>query len=311
MRLRIGTSGYSYPGSPPKGWYGIFYPETKRKRFDELGYYSSFFDAVEINTSFYRPPARGMAESWVKKTPADFEFAIKVWQKFTHPMRLGESAGDTEKNWEGPVEADVEIFRRSIGALSDSGKLGVLLFQYPAGFHYTDKNVEKLRWTLQAFKDYPKAVELRHRSWSDRSEETKTLLQQSGATWTVLDEPKFATSVVQEFKPAGEILYLRLHGRNQKKWWSHGEAWERYDYFYGPEEIRFFADQIKELTQKPPPTKVYVFFNNHARGQAVADALLLKHELEQEMAADLPRALVQAYPQLAAFGRAADRERPF
>lgn len=311
MRLRIGTSGYSYPGAPPKGWYGVFYPETKGKRFDELGYYCSFFNTVEINTTFYRPPAPGIAEAWAKKTPAEFEFAVKVWQKFTHPLKLGEGSRGAEERWEGPTQADVEIFRKSIGALADSGKLGILLFQYPAGFHYTDKNVEKLRWTLKAFKDYPKAVELRHRSWSDRGQETKMLLEQSGATWTVLDEPKFASSVVQEFEPVGEILYLRMHGRNKQRWWSHGEAWERYDYFYGPEEIRFFADKIRQSAQKSAPEKTYVFFNNHARGQAVADALLLKHEMGEEVAAEVPRALAQAHPQLAGFFRIAGHDALF
>src|SRR5436190_22113415 len=38
--IKIGTSGYSYPGAPPKGWYGAFYPEKKSKGFDELKYYS-------------------------------------------------------------------------------------------------------------------------------------------------------------------------------------------------------------------------------------------------------------------------------
>lgn len=299
MRLRIGTSGYSYPGAPPKGWYGVFYPETKRKRFDELEFYSSFFDAVEINSSFYRPPAPGMAEAWVKKTPPDFEFAVKAWQKFTHRASIIEkgSRGAGEK-WGEHTQVDVEIFKRSIGALSDSGKLGVLLFQYPPGFHYAKENAEKLRWTLDVFTDYPKAVELRHRSWSDRGKETTALLEQSGAAWTIIDEPKFASSVVQEFEPVGEILYLRLHGRNRQKWWNHGEAWERYDYFYGPEEIRFFGDRIKELAQKSPQAKIYVFFNNHARGQAVADALMLKNELQQQIAARLPASMVQAYPQL-------------
>lgn len=311
QRLRIGTSGYSYPGSPPKGWYGVFYPESKGKRFDELGYYCSFFNSVEINATFYRPPAPGMAEAWAKRTPAEFEFAVKVWQKFTHPMKLGEEADRSQKNWQAPAEADVEIFRKSIGALADSGKLGILLFQYPVGFHYTDKNVEKLRWTLKAFKDYPKAVELRHRSWSDRGQETKMLLEQSDASWAIIDEPKFASSVEQAFEPVGDIFYLRLHGQNRERWWSHGEAWERYDYFYGPEEIRFFADKIRQSAQKSPPEKVYVFFNNHARGQAVANALMLKHELQQGVAAPLPAGLVQAYPQLAGFGRVEDRDTLF
>lgn len=298
MRLRIGTSGYSYPGSPPKGWHGVFYPPTKAKRFDDLAYYSSFFDTVEINSTFYRPPAPDMAAAWARRTPADFEFAVKVWQRFTHPMKLGEATGDTEKNWQAPVDADVELFKKSIGPLSDSGKLGILLFQYPPGFHWTKENIEKLRWTLAAFRGYPKAVELRHRSWSDQGEETERLLSEAGATWAVIDEPKFASSVVQEFEAVGEILYLRLHGRNREKWWSHGEAWERYDYFYGPEEIRFLGDKIREAAEKSPQAKIYVFFNNHARGQAVADALMLKHELRQEMAAELPGSLVRAYPQL-------------
>ncbi|MBI2988195.1 MAG: DUF72 domain-containing protein [Deltaproteobacteria bacterium] len=311
MRLRIGTSGYSYPGSPPKGWYGVFYPGTKGQKFDELAYYSSFFDAVEVNTTFYRPPAPDMAAAWVKRTPADFEFAIKVWQKFTHPMKLGEGGGGAAARWEAPAEADVEVFKKSIGALSHSGKLGVLLFQYPPGFRCTEENVEKLQWTLHSFRAYPKAVELRHRSWSDKGDETGALLGQSGATWAVIDEPKFASSVAQESEAVGEMFYLRLHGRNREKWWSHGEAWERYDYFYGPEEIRCFADKIRQTAQDSPQAKVYVFFNNHARGQAVADALMLKGELQQETGAELPRTLVQAYPPLARLGKVEGRDTLF
>jgi uncharacterized protein YecE (DUF72 family) len=40
--IKIGTCGYSYPGPPPKGWAGVFYP-TKGKRLDALEYYSRFF----------------------------------------------------------------------------------------------------------------------------------------------------------------------------------------------------------------------------------------------------------------------------
>ncbi len=298
MRLRIGTSGYSYPGSPPKGWYGVFYPGSKGKKFDELAYYASFFNSVEINSTFYRPPAPGMAAAWAQRTPADFEFAVKVWQKFTHPVKLGEGAGGTDSDWDPPADADAELFKKGLGPLSDSGKLGALLFQYPPGFHRTGENIEKLRWALAAFRGYPKAVELRHRSWSDHGEETKRLLGESGATWAVIDEPKFASSVVQEFEAAGETLYLRLHGRNREKWWSHAEAWQRYDYLYGAEEIRSLADRIQAWDEKSARAKIFVFFNNHARGQAVANALALKHELGRETVLALPEALLRAYPQL-------------
>jgi uncharacterized protein YecE (DUF72 family) len=50
--LLIGTAGYSYPGQPPKGWFGAFYPQVKSKGFDELKYYSQIFNAVEINFTF-------------------------------------------------------------------------------------------------------------------------------------------------------------------------------------------------------------------------------------------------------------------
>ncbi len=308
QRLRIGTSGYSYPGPPPKGWHHVFYPKAKGKRFGELEYYASFFNTVEINTTFYKPPAAGMAEAWVRKTPSDFEFAVKVWQKFTHPMKLGEGIGEAQGKWGSPTAADIDLFKKGIAPLAESRKLGNLLFQYPPGFHYTKENLERLHWALTAFSDYPKAVELRHRSWSDRSKETGALLDQSGAAWVVIDEPKFASSVKQEFEPIGEIFYLRLHGRNREKWWSHGEMWERYDYFYGPEEVQFLGDKIRELAQKSPETKIYVFFNNHARGQAVANGLMLKHEVGQEINADVPSALVEVYPQLAGFVRVAGQQ---
>ncbi len=297
-RLRVGTSGYSYPGSPPQGWYGAFYPSNKGKGFSELEYYSSFFDTVEINSTFYRPPTPGMASAWVQKTFPSFEFAVKMWQKFTHSTAIGQGTCGAEEGRKAPGASDVDLFKKGIGPLAESGRLGALLFQYPAGFHSTNENVERLQKILKEFEDYPKVVELRHRSWSDKSGETKTLLLEHGANWAFIDEPKFASSVKQVFEPFGEIFYLRLHGRNRQKWWSHKEAWERYDYLYSQEEVRFFGDKIRQLRQKFSRAKVYVFFNNHARGQAVANGLMLKSELGQGITGRLPPALIEAYPQL-------------
>src|ERR1043165_6813810 len=88
--ILIGTAGYSYPGPPPKGWYGAFYPDQKHKGFDELKYYSSIFNTVKINSTFYRTASVAMTKNWAAKTPADFSFAIKFWQKFTHPKSSAE-----------------------------------------------------------------------------------------------------------------------------------------------------------------------------------------------------------------------------
>lgn len=92
--IKIGTSGYSYPGPPPKGWYGAFYPEQKPKGFDELKYYSQIFNTCELNNTFYRIPSAQVAKGWAAKTPSDFAFVIKLWQKFTHPMKIGKKQSD-------------------------------------------------------------------------------------------------------------------------------------------------------------------------------------------------------------------------
>ena len=86
--IKIGTSGYSYAGLPPKGWFGVFYPDKKHKGFDELKYYSQIFNTCEINNTFYRPPSPAITKAWSNKTPDDFSFSIKLWQKFTQPTKI-------------------------------------------------------------------------------------------------------------------------------------------------------------------------------------------------------------------------------
>jgi uncharacterized protein YecE (DUF72 family) len=170
--IKIGTSGYSYAGAPPQGWYGAFYPEKKVKGFDELKYYSRIFNACELNNTFYRPPSEAVAKGWVTKTPADFTFVIKLWQKFTHPMKIGRNKSDEQ--WQAPTRKDIDEFRSGIVPLAEAGKLGALLLQYPAGFHCSAENLEKVQNTLRWFYDYPKVVELRHKSWNEQSSELKS-----------------------------------------------------------------------------------------------------------------------------------------
>ena len=178
--ILIGTSGYSYPGPPPKGWYGAFYPDKKSKGFDDLRYYSQIFNTVEINSTFYRPASQAMTNNWVTKTPSDFSFAVKLWQKFTHPKKIGRK--DIEEEWESVTQEDFDKVRAGLEPLADAGKLGALLLQYHAGFHCTPENVESIERTLRAFADYPKVVELRHKSWSENSAETNALLKENRAS---------------------------------------------------------------------------------------------------------------------------------
>src|SRR5262245_32527316 len=94
--LRIGTSGWSYPTGAGT-WNGIFYPARRigrgRGRFDELAYYAERFDTVEVNTSFYRPPLPSVTKGWAARTSRDFEFSLKLHQKFTHPGMFKKATG--------------------------------------------------------------------------------------------------------------------------------------------------------------------------------------------------------------------------
>lgn len=300
-RFHIGTCGYSYPGAPPNGWNGVFYPKSGKKRADPLEFYATYFNSVEINSTFYRPASAAMARAWISKTPADFVFTVKVWQKFTHAAKLGDGANRAREHWAPFDRADVEYFSAGIAPLVEAGRLGGLLFQYPAGFVRNPENRERLEAALSSFNICPKVVELRHRSWSDQRGETAAMLARLRATWAFIDEPKFATSVRQELTADGDIAYLRLHGRNAEKWWKHQEAWERYDYFYQAEYIRRLAEKLRQLAGKSPQTKFYVFFNNHARGQAVANALMLQGALLSGGQLRAPASMIEAFPEMAGF----------
>ena len=92
MSVRVGTSGWSYPGGRGT-WNGVFYPEkhARPRGFDELEFYARWFDVVEVNSTFYGQPRARVTAGWVERTPPGFEFAVKLFQKFTHPAMFLEA----------------------------------------------------------------------------------------------------------------------------------------------------------------------------------------------------------------------------
>jgi len=235
----------------------------------------------------------------VRKTPDDFEFSVKLWQKFTHPMKVGQPGATQNEKWEAVAQDDVDVFRSGIEPLARSGKLGALLLQYAAGFYRTPENEEKLAETLSIFKEYPLAVELRHRSWSDAAEGTRSLLENHHASLALIDEPKFESSIRQEWKAVGEMLYFRAHGRNAAKWWTYGESWERYEYLYSSEEIKALAQRLRAAIKASPHAKtVKIYFNNHARAYAAVNAIMILNELGLKVKSSPGPELRAAFPQL-------------
>jgi uncharacterized protein YecE (DUF72 family) len=145
VRIRIGTSGYSY-----KEWKGTFYPEDLPAA-KMLGYYSERFDTVEINNTFYRMPDEAMVAKWATQVPDGFTFVLKAPQRITHQKRL---AG---------AEDDVAHLFEVASALGD--KLGPVLFQLPP---FARKDAAKLQSFLEWLPaDRKCAFEFRHDSWCD------------------------------------------------------------------------------------------------------------------------------------------------
>jgi uncharacterized protein YecE (DUF72 family) len=302
--VRIGTSGWSYP-SGPGTWNGIFYPSRRSQpagwlaKADELAYYAEHFDTVEVNSSFYRLPDPAVTKKWAARTPSSFDFCLKLFQKFTHPGMYLKAAEARAGGEEGPIPAvtaaDVDAFRQSIDPLCAAGKLGALLVQFPPSFRHGDDAREYLAWLLQSFSDYPVAVELRHRSWSDHQEAVRALLQARQAAWVQIDEPKFRFSIQQGHQPnLGSLYYMRLHGRNAEKWWTHDHPDERYDYLYSPAEVDGFADTVKRV--RDLVQKIYVFMNNHFAGKAVANAAALRHAIGQPVPGEYSDEMLDRYP---------------
>jgi uncharacterized protein YecE (DUF72 family) len=285
--IYIGTSGWSYPRGDG-AWKGIFYPEGK---VDELPYYSRYFNTVEVNSSFYRVPAQSVTARWASVTPGNFRFAVKLYQKFTHPKMFAESSGKSE-----PAGADdVERFKSAIAPIAQSGKLGCLLAQFPPSFTNSAESREHLSWTLESFSPMVMAVELRHRSWSD-DRSTWDVLDRHGAAWVQIDEPKYPFSISQDMSARGTLYYARFHGRNHEKWWARGAGEERYNYLYSAEEVGGFAGVAGKSAMSAG--KSFIYFNNHYRGKAIVNAIMLLNMLKITVGERLPETMTEEYPVL-------------
>jgi uncharacterized protein YecE (DUF72 family) len=304
--VRIGTSGWNY--ATGKGtWNGVFYPKRRPKGFDELAYYAEHFDTVEVNSTFYGQPRADVCRGWAERTPKRFEFAVKLYQKFTHPRMFGERIAKglpPDARSEQAVEAlagfnqaDLDEFRRGIEPLAASGKLGALLAQFPPSFKDTPGSREVLTGLLRAFREYAVAVELRHRSWSEDIAGTLTLLNGFRAAWVQIDEPKFRFSIRQNYLPNVEgFYYMRLHGRNAAQWWKHEKSEDRYNYLYSNDELKEFAETA--AATRAIVRKTYLYTNNHFSAKSVANAAMIKQQLGEAIEGEYSKAFLERYPEV-------------
>ena len=121
-KLYIGISGWHY-----KHWRGKFYPAGLKPE-EQLDYYLTFFDTVEINNWFYRLPTRERFLKWHGDTPSKFLFSVKASRYITHMKKLNES------------EDALEVFLTRAEALAE--KLGTILFQLPLGWKVNPERLD-------------------------------------------------------------------------------------------------------------------------------------------------------------------------
>lgn len=246
MQVKVGTSGYSF-----EDWRETFYPPVIDKG-KMLDYYVKHFSTVEINSTYYRIPHPAVMVNIVRKAPAGFDFMVKVPQSLTHRRT--------------DVEEDLAKFTEALKPFEEAGKLAGLLAQFPYSFKFSSDGLDYLAICRRALLPHSLFVEFRHDSWVNRIVYDRMRAEHIG--YVSVDEPQLGGLLKPHLIVTTDVGYVRLHGRNAEKWWDGGKL--RYDYSYTAEELQEWRDRIKKASDKVK--KMYVFFNNCHRGQAVSNA---------------------------------------
>ena len=278
--VRVGPAGWSY-----EDWAGPVYPAPKPRGFDPLEFLAGYVDTVEVNSTFYRPATAAAARGWLERVGGNpgFRFTAKLWQRFTHEQAAGA--------W---TAGEVREARLALDALRDGGRLGAVLLQFPWRFKRTPESREWLGDVVAAFPDLPLVVEVRHDSWLVPA--FFDALAERGVGFVNIDQPLFRRSVKPTAAATSGVGYVRVHGRNADDWFRRDAGVnERYDYLYAADELAPWVERTRAVAADTD--EVYVVTNNHYRGQAMANGVMLRAMLDGEPAPAPPQ-LVDAYAEV-------------
>jgi len=251
------------------GTSGLVLPVPNKKAFPEefrsgscLAYYSTLFNSIEINSTFYKLPLPGTFSRWAEEVQPDFRFTVKLWRGITHVPGLR--------------FMPVDVHRCLYAAHHLGEKKGCLLIQLPPGLTATAAGkLEQLLDKVCAAdpaRSWKLAVEFRHRSWY--IPEVEALLHRYQAARVLHDmPPAHLLSEEPAVDPSSHpvpFVYLRFHG-------PAGD----YKGGYPDADLRTWAEKAVDWLSEGK--ELYVYFNNTI-GDALADltrlrTLILDHPL--------------------------------
>lgn len=226
-RFYSGLSGLQVP--MPKY---LFPPEYQNS--SRLTYYATFFNSIEVNSTFYKLPMGKTLVKWAEQVPESFKFTFKLWKEITHV-----------KNFDFK-EADVAAFFNVIAHAAN--KKGCVLIQFPPSLGRT--NLIQLDALLRCIgvhninQGWNIAVEFRNKSWYQP--EVYDLLENYKAALVVQDIPKSLTPMVDH---SSDFMYIRFHGPTGN-----------YRDSYADDFLLEYATYVREWLEEGKT--VYVYFNN-------------------------------------------------
>lgn len=204
--------------------------------------YAQVLNAVEINSSFYRPHQPKTYARWADSVPEDFRFSVKLPRSITHDARL---AG---------IDDLLARFAGEANALGD--KLGCLLVQLPPSLALHQPVAKEFFQRINDAFHCTIACEARHASWF--SDDATALLLRHRITRLIADPPAGQPG---PHVPTSETVYARLHG-------SPRIYYSAYDQAY-----------LEGVAAHAAGQDAWVIFDNTASGAALPNALSLKQQL--------------------------------
>ncbi|MGC9669587.1 DUF72 domain-containing protein [Planosporangium sp. 12N6] len=287
--IRVGTASWTDKTLLASGWY----PSTANTAEKRLAYYARQFPLVEVDATYYAPPAEQTARLWAQRTPDSFTFNVKAFSLLTgHPAKPTalptDLRPDTDKKTIYPRDLAPQVyedlwsrFLSALEPLADAGKLGVILFQFPPWFTIRSSNKQYLLEVAARCKPMRVAVEFRHHSWfeADNAEETLGFLREHDLPFVGVDMPQgYPSSVPPVLAATSDLAVVRFHGHSDK-WTSH-DIQEKFGYSYSDAELAEWAPRLRELGEDVDTT--YVLFNNCAGDNAQRNAATMVNLLDAD-----------------------------